>query len=257
MIDLHSHVLPGIDDGPRSLDGSVALARAAHAAGVRTLVATPHVNTSYRNDSHTIARLVDEVNAAITVEGFDLNVVPGAEISASRVADLDPGELSALGLGNGPWLLVECPRRQSATGFDAVVLYLRERGHSILLAHPERCPAFQRDPAMLHALVQAGMLTSVTAGSLVGRFGRPVRRFALQIAAAGMLHNVVSDAHDTHRRAPGLALELEQAGLGGLREWVTQDVPAAVLAGAPIPPAPEGAPSRGPLALAGRLRRRG
>jgi hypothetical protein len=78
-----------------------------------------------------------------------------------------------------------------------------ERGHGVLLAHPERCPAFHRDPRMLGSLVRAGMLTSITAGPLVGRFGGEVRRFALELAQSGMVHNVASDAHDGVKRPPG------------------------------------------------------
>jgi protein-tyrosine phosphatase len=239
MIDLHCHVLPGIDDGPDTLDGSLALARAAAAAGTRTILATPHVSPEYRNTARRIAGLLAEVNAAIAVEGLPLEVLAGAEVAASRIADMDPDELSALTLGDGSWLLVECPLGQSAAGFDTIVLYLKERGYSILLAHPERCPAFQRDPQMLRSLVDAGMLTSVTAGSLIGRFGKHVQRFAAELAAAGLLHNVASDAHDATRRPPGIGAALEQAGLEPLADWLTQAVPSAILAGTEIPRRPE------------------
>jgi protein-tyrosine phosphatase len=242
MIDLHCHVLPGIDDGPETLDGSLALARAAAAAGTRTLLATPHVSHEYRNTARRIAGLVAEVNTAIAANELPLEVLTGAEVAASRIADLDPDELSALTLGGGTWLLVECPLGQRATGFDAIVLYLKERGYGVVLAHPERCPAFQRDPRMLRSLVQAGMLTSVTASSLVGRFGREVQRFAREIAAEGLLHNVASDAHDTARRPPGIGTELEQAGLGSLAAWLTEAVPAAILAGEEIPTRPDAHP---------------
>ena len=113
-----------------------------------------------------------------------------------------------------------------------------ERGHGVLLAHPERCPAFHRDPRMLESLVRAGVLTSITAGSLVGHFGEPVRRFALELARDGLIHNVASDAHDHVNRPPGMADELRQAGLGPLTEWLTQEVPAAILGGDEIPPRP-------------------
>jgi len=238
VIDLHTHVLPGIDDGPPDLEGSLAFVRAAHRGGTRTLVATPHVSTSYRNTSALIAERVEEINDAIAREGLDVRVVAGAEIAASRVADLDPDELRALSLGDGPWLLIECPLSPRATGFDAVVLYLRDAGHRIVLAHPERCPAFQKDPGALRSLVAAGMLTSVTAGSLAGGFGREAARCARLLAEEGILHNVVSDAHDAVKRPPELRPQLLQAGLGGLSEWLVEQVPAAILAGEEVPPSP-------------------
>ena len=91
---------------------------------------------------------------------------------------------------------------------------------------------------MLESLVRAGVLTSITAGALVGRFGGEVRRFALRLAGDGMIHNVASDAHDHAHRPPGMEAELEQAGLGSLAEWLTRDVPAAILSGEEIPPRP-------------------
>ncbi len=109
MIDLHSHVLPGIDDGPDSIEGSLALARAAAAAGTRTLLATPHVSWRYPNDASTIARLVDELNERLRTERIELEVRPGAEIAMTRLADVEPEELSRLELGGSRWLLVEPP----------------------------------------------------------------------------------------------------------------------------------------------------
>ncbi len=109
-----------------------------------------------------------------------------------------------------------------------------------MLAHPERCPAFQRDPPTLERLVRAGLLTSVTAGSLGGRFGGEARRLALALAREGLLHNVASDAHDAVNRTPEIAAELERAGLAPLAPWLTGAVPAAILDGGEIPPAPVG-----------------
>ena len=238
MIDLHSHVLPGIDDGPETIEGSLALARAAAAAGTRVLVATPHVSWNYPNDADTIAALVEDLNARLAAEAVALEIRAGAEIAMTRLIDIAPGELSRLHLGAGPWLLVEPPFTPAITGLDSMLLDLQRQGHRILLAHPERCQAFHRDPAMLGSLVRAGVLTSITAGSLIGRFGGEVRRFALSLAREGLIHNVASDTHDTERRPPGTTAELYQAGLSPLADWLTEQVPAAILSGEEIPPQP-------------------
>jgi protein-tyrosine phosphatase len=238
MIDLHCHVLPGIDDGPATIEDSLTLARAAAAAGTRVIVATPHVSWHYPNEPRTIARMVDELNARLTSEAIELEVLPGAELAMSRIADMDRAQLDNLTLGGGDWLLVEPPFIPTAYGMDAIVLDLQRRGHRVILAHPERCAAFHRDPRMLTSLVDAGVLTSLTAGSLVGRFGGEVRRFAVSLVAMGLVHNIASDAHDDVRRPPGMAVELEQAGLGPLVEWLTQLVPAAILDGEEIPARP-------------------
>jgi protein-tyrosine phosphatase len=239
VIDLHCHVLPGIDDGPATLEDSLALARAAVREGTRTIVATPHVSARYPNDAARIADAVEELSDHLRVHRVALEVLPGAEIALSHVIDLDAAELARLGLGGGSWLLVEPPFSAAASGIDELVLELVHGGHRVVLAHPERCPAFQREPRTLHSLVDQGVLTSLTAGSLTGRFGSRVRRFSLELVQAGAAHNVASDAHGIEGRGPAIARELEQAGLSPLREWLTVEVPSAVLAGArATPPAP-------------------
>jgi protein-tyrosine phosphatase len=239
MIDIHCHVLPGIDDGPETIDGSIALVRAAVEAGIETLVATPHVDARYGNDADTIAPLVADLNTRLGEEGIDLAVLPGGEIAITHLAELAPDQLPRLGLGGGSWLLVEPPFSPVVPGLEAQLLDLLRRGHRLVLAHPERCPAFRRDERVLRSLLEAGVLMSITAGSLAGRFGNEVRHFALSLAHEGMIHNVTSDAHDDTRRRPGLVAEIEQAGLGPLTEWLTTLVPAAILADESIPPRPQ------------------
>jgi protein-tyrosine phosphatase len=239
MIDLHCHVLAGIDDGPETIAGSLALARLAADLGTRTIVATPHVSWRYDNDSATIARLVRETNVAIGAAGIALEVIPGAEVAMTRVPELAASELKALTLGGGPWLLLECPFSSVSVGFDTAVFELEEQGYRIVLAHPERCQGFHRDPEMLEELIRGGVLASITAGSLIGSFGERVRRFALGLVEAELVHNVASDAHDPEKRPPSIAAELERSGLGALAEWMTEAVPAAILAGEQrIPPRP-------------------
>ena len=241
MIDLHTHVLPGIDDGPKAIEGSLAMARAAARAGIGTLVATPHVSSRCPNDAETIGRLVRELAGRLAQEGIGVEVVPGAEIAVSHVSELAPEQLSRLGLGGGPWLLIEPPFALVAVGLEGIVLDLLREGHRVVLAHPERCPALHRERRVVRTLVDGGVLMSVTAGSLVGRFGGDVRRYALELAREGLVHNVTSDAHDASRRPPGMAVELRSAGLAQLAQWLTFEVPQAILAGEAPPPRPRGA----------------
>jgi protein-tyrosine phosphatase len=255
VIDLHCHVLPGIDDGPETIAGSLALARAAVDAGVRTLVATPHVSWHYPNDASTIAAAVAQLRGQLDAEGVQLDLRAGAEVAMTRVAELEDAELARLRLGGGEWLLVEPPFSPVAGGLEETLQSLRRQGNRILLAHPERCPAFHRDPRMLRSLVRDGILTSITAASLVGRFGGTVRRFALGLVQDELVHNVASDAHNLIDRAPGLAGELEQAGLAALTEWLTQAVPTAILDGGQIPARPAVAGQRTAWMRRARLRR--
>jgi protein-tyrosine phosphatase len=238
MIDLHSHVLPGIDDGPATVEGSVALVRAAERSGTRVMVATPHVNWRYPNEAGTIGRLVGELNERLRQEGIAVEIRPGAEIAMTRVEELQPDELERLRLGGGPWLLLEPPFTPLATGLEGIVGHLQSAGHRVVLAHPERCPALHRKPQMVESLVSGGVLTSITAGSLVGRFGGEVRRFARHLLEQGLVHNVASDAHDAIKRPPGAAKEIGEAGFPGFTDWLTSAVPAAILSGEEIPARP-------------------
>jgi protein-tyrosine phosphatase len=240
-IDLHCHVLPAIDDGPPTIAASLAFARAAQAAGIVTLVATPHVNPGHpENDAVRIAERVGDVRAALRAEEIGVDVVAGAEVALARALALDDAALAALHLGGGPWLLLECPLGPAgAPGFIDAARELAARGHRIVLAHPERSPAFHADPeATLAPLVEEGMIAQVTAGVLVGRFGRKPREVALRLLHAGLVHDVASDAHDAVGRLPSIGPELEAAGFGAQAPWLATDVPAAILSGTELPPPP-------------------
>jgi protein-tyrosine phosphatase len=238
VIDLHCHVLPGIDDGPATIEESVAVARVAAEQGTRTIVATPHVNLRYPNRAPGIAAVVEALNERLRAEEVPLEVRPGAEIAMTSLEELSEDELAALTLGGGRWLLMECPFTLAIDGFAAIVRDLRRNGHEVVLAHPERCSGFQRRRDLLEELVEGGALTSITAGSLSGGFGKPVRRMAFDMFDAGIVHNVASDAHDPSYRSPQLAGPVNHAGLGSQLDWLTNAVPAAILAGATPPPPP-------------------
>lgn len=257
MIDLHCHVLPGVDDGPQTLGDTLELCRAAVAAGTRTVVATPHVSWDWPGvTSRVVHEGVERVQAAVDAAGIELEVLAGAEIAMTRAGDLDDDELIALRLGGGPYLLIECPISPVAVGIEQLVERLTGRGHRILLAHPERSPALHRDPALLRALVEHGALTSVTASAFTGRFGTTVARFARQLLEDELVHDIASDGHGAGiGRPPSIAPELAEAGFGARAAWHAEAVPRAILDGAPLPPAPplpELPPRRGLLA---RLRR--
>lgn len=252
MIDLHSHILPGIDDGPTTIEGSLALARGAVAAGTTVMVATPHIDQGFGVAPATVPAMVGVLNARLAEESIPLDVRPGGEIDLTRLIDLDEDELARVSLGGGPYLLLESPFSPAAGHFEPVILAMRERGHQVLLAHPERCPAFQREPDRLAELVDAGVLTQVTAGSMAGEFGETVRRFTGGLLREGLVHVVASDCHDHSQRPPGQAvgfgrMERDVPGIAAWRPWLTDFVPGAILDGGPIPPRPALQPGRGGL----------
>lgn len=249
MIDVHSHVLPGVDDGPATVAGSLELARAAVALGTTELVATPHVTWDLPTAAATVREGVAALQAELDAEGIALRLRTGGELSVSKATELSDDELVALRLGGGEYVLAECPLRTTETGFDHAVRHLQRRGHRILLAHPERSPVVHRDPAKLRALVDEGMLVQLTAGALAGAFGTTVQRFALELLEEGLVHVVASDAHDAATRPPGLleGLRAADAELPGLLEhaaWLTEEVPRAILDGGELPDAPGPPPRR-------------
>jgi protein-tyrosine phosphatase len=259
VIDLHCHLLPGVDDGAPDIDASIAMARAAVAGGVEAIVATPHVSGNYRTDPATLAERVAEVQSALDEAGVPLRVHTGAEISHSMLQDVSEEGLRACGLGGGKYLLLEPPYTGPAPFIDRMVYDLQLKGFQILLAHPERIGAFQRKIELLEKLVDQGALCSVTAGSVVGQFGSPVKRFTEELFARGLVHNLASDAHDAVHRSPALrpALDKAVAEMPELEQslgWLTEEVPRAILAGETVkgtPPVIE--PKRGFFA---RMRRR-
>ncbi|MDA0163881.1 hypothetical protein OM076_26660 [Solirubrobacter ginsenosidimutans] len=242
MIDLHCHVLPGIDDGPPTIEAALDLARDAQRDGITTIAATPHIHPEYPNNDAALvwARIV-ALQPRLDAAGIAVKLVPGGEVDALHALVLADEELRALHLGGGPWLLLECPLSSiAAPAFIPTAKALAARGHKLLLAHPERSPVFLPHPERLDELVnQHGMLAQVTAGSLSGQFGRTVREVAHRMLETRSVHVAASDGHGAHRPAT-IARELEQAGVEPhLTAWLAHDVPNAILTGAQPPAAPE------------------
>jgi protein-tyrosine phosphatase len=243
LIDLHCHVLAGLDDGPATLEGSVALASAAAQAGTTVVAATPHVREDHPVDPAEIRPAVEQLNRALRTAGVPIEVVAGGEVAITRLVELGEEDLAALTLGSGPYLLVESPYAWTGSLLEHVLFQMQGSGLRPLLAHPERSPCFRGDLPRLRALVAQGILCSVTAGSMAGRFGAPVRDFTARLFEAGLVHDVASDAHDLERRPPGLLvgferLEPELPGLLDHANWYTRLAPAAILEGDPLPPCP-------------------
>jgi protein-tyrosine phosphatase len=159
-------------------------------------------------------------------------------------------------IGEGRYLLIESPYGYVGDGLERIVHELALDGFRIVLAHPERSACFAGKLDRILGFVERGAVCSVTAASLSGRFGRPVRLAAREMLSAGVVHNVASDAHGAERRTPRITPASEGIAAANWA-WLTQAAPAAVIAGKEIPPAPDETGGWGPIGGAfARLRRR-
>jgi protein-tyrosine phosphatase len=244
VIDLHCHILPGVDDGPSSDAEALALARAAVALGTSLIVATPHRSPRWPTEPATVTAGANRLAELLAAAGIELELRTGAEIALEEAARLDDGTLSELALGHGHHILLESPHEPAGDRLERTVSELLDRGHGIVLAHPERSPVFQDRPGRLREMVETGVLCSITAGALEGRFGPASQWFALELLRDGLVHSLASDAHAAGARPPGLQAGLDAAarhlpGVVRQTHWLTNDAPAAILAGTPLPSRPD------------------
>ncbi len=242
MIDLHCHVIPGVDDGPATIEDSLALCRAALAAGTTRIIATPHVNWTYPEvDAAAVYEGVGAVNAALSKAAIEVDVDTGAEIALSRLSDMSDDELALMRLGDGPYWLIECPHQGgAATAIHEMLHHFARGGNAVLLAHPERCPVFQANRSLLPVLIRSGMLSCITARSLTGEFGSTARAYAWELIQSGQVHAIASDAHDARGRPPDLASALDRAGLSDSQiEYFAFLAPEAIVNGGPVPGPPQ------------------
>jgi protein-tyrosine phosphatase len=239
LIDLHSHVLPGIDDGPRALDGSLDILRAAQEDGIVQLAATPHVRDDWPTRPEAMERALADVREAARTDGIAVEVLPGGELDIAYVESLDDETLRRFGLGGNPnLLLLEFPYVGWPVGLRDLVFRLEVRGFAVVLAHPERNAEVRKRPERLRDVGEVWI--QLTAASVDGRLGQRNAAAARTLLDAGLAHLIASDAHAPSIRAIGMGAARDAVGDEELGQWLTHEVPRALLAGEPPPPRPAG-----------------
>jgi protein-tyrosine phosphatase len=239
VIDLHSHVLPGVDDGPPTIEGSLDILQAAEADGIERLAATPHVRHDFPTTAEQMERLVAEVREAARERGIAVELLPGGELDLAFADSLDDDSLRRFGLGgNASLLLLEFPYFGWPVGLQDLAFRLRLRGFSVVLGHPERNADVQAKPERLREVVEAGVWVQLTAASVDGRLGRRNAAAAKALLDAELAHVIASDAHAPAIRAIGMGAAAEALGDPALGRWLTLEVPEALLAGAEPPRRP-------------------
>ena len=241
MIDLHCHVLPGIDDGAADMDDSIAMARLAAADGVERICATPHIRHDHDVRIHELPERVWDVNVALEERAIPVRILTGGEVAETALHGLDDEELRMVSLASaGGAILLEPAPGPLGDPLEQAVAHLGERGYVAVVAHPERHLGSDfRD--RLAALVSAGALIQVTAAALLDEATAPT---ILELAAAGLVHVLGSDSHSARfGRPPSLRRALEKltavAEMRAHIDWITREGPLALVAGeqvrAPFP----------------------
>jgi protein-tyrosine phosphatase len=244
VIDLHSHVLPGIDDGPADMSASVALAAAASRDGTATMAATPHLRPDFPNvRPEELAERCRSLAERLGAANVPIEIVSGAELDVRWATEASDDQLRLASFAQrGSDLLVESPYGPITPAFEDALLALAGRGYRIVLAHPERNPSFQTHPQRLERLVAVGVLLQVTTHAVASQERNSRSRWLAQgLVEHNMAHVIASDAHDANdRRPPTLSTAVAAARrLAPLRaDWMVTDAPAAVLEGVELPPPP-------------------
>ncbi len=203
MIDIHHHLLPGLDDGSPDLETSLAMARIAVQDGITQVVATPHANNIYPFDPERIRAKLEQLRAALAQAAIPLSVASGCDfhLSYDNIQDAiaHPTKYTVNG---GDYLLVELPDFGLSPHLDEAFYELGLAGMRLILTHPERNPTLQRDASRLADWMRIGLLTQVTAGSVTGDMGRAAQRMAHRLLADRWVHFLATDAHNTKSRPP-------------------------------------------------------
>jgi protein-tyrosine phosphatase len=205
MIDLHSHILPGIDDGATTIEEAIAMAKLAVKDGIQLLAATPHHNNGkYSNERYSIKQAIASLNEQLIRRNIPLKLLPGQEIRFNDLfwAEWEAGNL--LTLNDSRYILLELPSQHVPTGIWDVIHELRLKGIVPIIAHPERNSELINEIDTLQELVEAGALSQVTTHSLNGLFGRRIRQATLEMCRRNLVHIVASDAHHPQRRPFGM-----------------------------------------------------
>lgn len=250
MIDLHSHILPDIDDGAATLDISLAMARRAVADGITTVAATPHSPDSLAGKRYSVELLdqrLEMLREMLAQEQIPLTIVRGTEITIASdlVPRLRKGEL--LTYQGCKAILLECPGSHMPDELPDVVFKLQAAGYRVLLAHPERLREVQRDAGVLAPLVERGALVQITAEAFLGQRGETWEHATHALLQRGLAHVMSSDAHGMPPRRPLelAAAHARAAQLVGqpLADALVRDIPDALLHDQPIHlPRPQPAP---------------
>jgi protein-tyrosine phosphatase len=218
MIDIHCHILHGVDDGAKDLEESVEMARISYVDGIRDIIVTPHFNDNYQVDAKTMMRKLELLQLELDRRGVGIRLHPGNEVrlESKEQFEEDKRKCRFAYLGTPEKFLLLEQRWESYNRDTAVIMdQLLHDGITPIIPHPERHYFFREQPDILLSLIERGAWTQVSADSLVGNFGPEAATFGGWLCSTGNAHTVATDAHNVTRKpnlSEGMAIFTRLAG---------------------------------------------
>lgn len=235
MVDIHSHILPMVDDGARSWDVAIEMVKVAERDGVTHMVATPHANYEYEYHREKHEELLAELQSKV---GTEIQLILGCDFhfSYENIEDAvaHPRRYT---IGNTRYILMELSDFGIPPNISDMIFALTGKGMVPILTHPERNPLLQRDPERVREWVDMGVLVQITASAFTGKWGKGVQKLARWYAENGLIHVIASDAHSVNHRSPVLSDARKVVGKEYGKEFATQLVetnPMAIIQDQPI-----------------------
>lgn len=202
MIDLHCHILPDVDDGPKNWEMSIEMAKLAVDEGITHILATPHhMNRQWMNPKHSVLTLVNELQDRLDAEEIPLTIFPGQEVRlhGEILANIQNDEICFVDEIN-QYVLIEFPTATVPEYANRLFYDMQSAGITPVIVHPERNHAILKDPNILYEFVNRGILAQVTAASFVGKFGKEIEKLSAQLIEGNLVHFIASDAHNVTSR---------------------------------------------------------
>ncbi|MEB8131391.1 tyrosine-protein phosphatase [Mammaliicoccus sciuri] len=201
MVDIHNHILVGIDDGPESLKDAIALLRQAKKQGINDIVVTPHhLHPKYENTFDTVTESIEELNKIDEIANLNLQLYPGQEIRLSDQILQDIEQHKIYGINYTKYLLIELPSNEVPHYTKKLLYEIQNKGFVPIIAHPERNKAITRDINLLYELINNGALSQVTASSLNGELGKNLQKISIKMIEHNLIQFIASDAHHVINR---------------------------------------------------------
>ena len=221
MIDIHNHVLVGVDDGPANEEEAIALVKQAHEQGITTIVVTPHhLHTRYDNTFHAVQSGIDRLNSIKEISELNIQLLPGHEIRITEKILEEIENQNIKGINDSKYLLIELPSNEVPHYTKKLLFELQTKGFVPIIAHPERNKAIAKDINILYELVNNGALSQITASSLTGEVGKYIQKLSIQMIEHHLVQLIASDAHHVNRRPFGFERLFNQSKLDD--QYITQ-----------------------------------